>query len=47
MANAFIETEELETKIKSKKDLFYLFKYNDKLINLLIFQLFFTFYSAI
>ena len=38
MSNVFVETEELETKIKSKKDIFYLLKYNGKFINFWFFN---------
>ena len=41
----FVESEELEKTIKSKKDLFDIMKYNRRLIKLLLFKLNFLFYS--
>ena len=36
MQTTFVEKEELETKIRSKKDLYDLFKYNSKDLHLII-----------
>ena len=45
MENLFVESEELEKTIKSKKDLFDIMKYNRRLIRLLFSKLNFLFYS--